>query len=48
MKVKIINRKYILAGKLFRFKKMRGVSSVSINIIGYKICIGRYELRLYL
>ena len=43
MKLKLVDRKYIIGGRIFRFCKMKG-----IKLIGWKIAIGRYELRLYL
>ena len=41
MKIKIVNRKYIIK-KLIRFEKMVGV-----KLLGYKLAIGKYEIRLY-
>lgn len=41
MKVKIVNRKYIIK-KFFRFEKMKGV-----NTVGLKIAVGKYEIRFY-
>ena len=42
MKIKLINRKY-QTGNFFRLKKMIG-----IKLLGYKFCIYKYELRIYL
>jgi len=41
MKIRIVNRKYIIK-KFFRFEKMKGVT-----IIGFKIAIGKYEIRYF-
>ena len=41
--VKIVDRKYIIGGKWLRFQKMQGV-----KLVGWKIAIGRYEIRFYL
>ena len=41
MTVRFVDRKYIIK-KLFRFEKMRGVGT-----IGFKIAIGKYEIRFY-
>lgn len=38
----IINRKYLIGGKWVRFEKMIGV-----KLNGYKIAIGKYEIRFY-
>lgn len=43
MNIKIVDRKYLIGGKWFRYEIMKGV-----KLIGYKIAIGRYEIRLYL
>ena len=43
MTIKIVDRKYLIGGKWIRFQVMRGVEKV-----GWKVAIGRYELRLYL
>lgn len=42
MKLKIIDRRYLIGGKWFRYQKMKGV-----KYIGFKIAIGRYEFRFY-
>jgi hypothetical protein len=42
MNIKIVDRKYLIGGKWIRFEKMRFVKAV-----GYKIAIGRYEIRFY-
>lgn len=42
MTIKIVNRKYLIGNKLFRFQKMKGIKS-----IGFKIAIGKYEIRFY-
>ena len=41
MKIKIVNRKYIIK-KFFRFDEMKGV-----NPVGFKIAIRKYEIRFY-
>jgi len=43
MKIKLINRKYIIANKFFRFESMTG-----IEFIGYKIAVGKYEIRFFM
>lgn len=43
MNIRIVDRKYLIGGKRFRFQKMRG-----IKLLGWKIAIGRYEIRFYL
>ena len=43
MDIKIVDRKYLIGGKLLRFQVMRG-----IRLVGWKIAIGRYEIRFYL
>jgi hypothetical protein len=43
MKLKIVNRKYIVGGKWLRFEVMRGFGKV-----GYKVAVWHYELRIYL
>lgn len=40
--IKIVNRKYLISNKFIRFEKM-----VGLKLIGYKIAIGFYEIRLY-
>ena len=42
MKLKIVDRNYCLGGKWFRFQKMKGT-----KYLGFKIAIGRYEIRFY-
>ena len=42
MRIKLVNRKYIIANKFFRFEKIIG-----IKLIGYKISIGIYEIRFF-
>lgn len=42
MPLKIIDRKYCLKEKWFRYQKMKG-----IKYLGFKIAIGRYEFRFY-
>lgn len=42
MKIKFVNRKYMISNKLFRFEKMIGVKPV-----GFKVAIGKYEIRYY-
>jgi hypothetical protein len=43
MDIRIIDRKYLIGGKWLRFEKMKG-----IFFYGWKIAIGRYEIRFYL
>jgi hypothetical protein len=43
MTIKIVDRRYLVGGKWLRFQKMKGV-----KLVGWKIAIGRYEIRLYL
>lgn len=43
MTIRIVDRKYLIGGKWLRFQVMRGV-----KLVGYKIAIGRYEIRFYL
>ena len=43
MDIKIVDRKHLIGGKLLRFQVMRG-----IRLVGWKIAIGRYEIRFYL
>ena len=43
MNIKIVDRKYLIGGKWFRFQVMQGV-----RLVGWKIAIGRYEIRFYL
>ena len=43
MTIKIVDRKYLIGDKWLRFKIMRG-----IKLVGWKIAIGRYEIRFYL
>jgi len=42
MRIKIVDRKYPI-GRWLRFLKMQGV-----QLIGYKLAIYKYELRIYL
>jgi hypothetical protein len=42
MKIKIVNRKYIIH-KFFRFEKIEGIQ----GYIGLKIALGKYEIRIY-
>jgi hypothetical protein len=42
MKLKIVNRKYIINRKWFKYQRMKGIKD-----LGFKITIGRYELRFY-
>ena len=42
MEIRIINRKYLIGGKWIRFQKMKWIKS-----IGFKIAIGKYEIRFY-
>ena len=42
MQILIVNRKYLVGGKWFRYQRMKGVKD-----IGFKIAIGRYEVRFY-
>ncbi len=42
MKLKIINRRYLIGGKWFRYQRMKGVKD-----LGFKIAIGKYEFRFY-
>lgn len=42
MVLKIVDRKYLIGGKWFRYQRMNGVKD-----IGFKIAIGRYEFRFY-
>ena len=42
MKLKIVNRKYLIGGKWFRYQRMIGVKD-----LGFKIVIGKYEFRFY-
>ena len=43
MNIRIINRRYLIDNKWLRFEKMQG-----IKLIGYKIAVGKYEIRFYL
>lgn len=43
MKLKIVDRKYKVGGKWIRFERMKGV-----KLIGYKLAIHRFEIRIYL
>jgi uncharacterized membrane protein (DUF373 family) len=43
MNIIFVNRKYIVGGKWLRFEKMKG-----IKLIGFKIAIGKFEVRIYL
>jgi len=43
MNIRIVDRKYLIAGKWIRFQKMSG-----LKLVGWKIAIGRYEIRVYL
>jgi hypothetical protein len=43
MTIKIVDRRYLVGGKWLRFQKMKGV-----KLVGWKIAIGRYEIRFYL
>jgi hypothetical protein len=43
MRIRIVNRKYLIGGKWFRFEKM-----MNIQCIGYKFAIGKFEIRLYI
>ena len=42
MKIRIVDRKYLIGGKWFRFQRMKG-----IKYYGFKIAVGRYEFRFY-
>lgn len=42
MDLVIVNRKYLLGGKWFRYQRMKGVKD-----LGFLIAIGRYEFRFY-
>lgn len=42
MKIRIVDRKYSIGGKWLRFEVMQGV-----KLVGWKIAIGRYEIRFY-
>jgi len=42
MELAIINRRYKI-GSWLRFQKMQGV-----GLVGWKMCIGKYEVRLYI
>jgi len=44
MDIRIVDRKYLIGGKWIRFEKMQGVK----KLVGWKIAIGRYEIRFYL
>lgn len=43
MTIKIINRKYLIGGKWIRLEEMRG-----LKLVGWKIAIFNYEVRLYI
>jgi len=43
MGIRIVDRKYLIGGKWFRFQVMK-----HWKLIGYKLVFGRYEIRLYL
>lgn len=43
MTLKIIDRKYLIGGKWFRFQVMK-----HWKLIGFKAAFWRYEIRLYL
>lgn len=43
MEIRIVDRKYLIGGKWFRFQVMK-----SLKLVGYKVAFGRYEVRLYL
>jgi len=48
--IRIVDRKYLIGGRWLRFEKMI-VNRYNLKrkiLIGYKIAIGRYEIRLYL
>ena len=42
MKVVLVDRKYLIGGKCIRYQRMKGVVD-----FGFKIAIGRYELRFF-
>ena len=42
MKLKFVDRKYLIGGKWFRYQRMIGVKD-----LGFKIAIGKYEFRFY-
>lgn len=42
MKIHFVNRKYWLKNKFFRLEKMK-----SFKPVGFKVCFGNYELRIY-
>ena len=44
MEIIIVDRKYLLGGKWFRFQRLRGAT----KYLGFKIAIGRYEIRFYI
>jgi 2-keto-4-pentenoate hydratase len=42
MNISIVNRKYLIGNKWIRLEKMKGV-----RLVGYKLALGIYEIRLY-
>lgn len=42
MDLKVVDRKYRVAGKWFRYQRMKGTED-----LGFKIAIGRFEFRFY-
>ena len=42
MKLLIVNRRYLIGNKFFRYQRMKGV-----NDLGFKIAIGKYEFRFF-
>lgn len=42
MKLIVINRRYLIGGKWFRYQRMKGVKD-----LGFKIAISKYEFRFY-
>ena len=40
--IRIVDRKYLVGGKFFRFEKMGRRS-----IVGYKLALFKYEIRFY-
>ncbi|QIG62313.1 hypothetical protein [Tenacibaculum phage JQ] len=42
MRLIVVNRRYLLRGKFFRYNRMKGVKD-----LGFKFAIGIYEFRFY-
>jgi|GEM_PF-4756231 len=52
MTLMIVNRRYLIGYKWFRYQRMKSIKDryqrmKGIKDLGFKICIGKYEFRFY-